>query len=211
MIRLSRNRLVMLAVILLVIALGYYGMGPGVPAMDHRASLEPLRLEQSAQRETAGPERSERSMQGDALAKLRSLLELRKGEIAFVRSSSATMRSLLENPDSPFKDAASEQGITMVGSVSREWIEGPLKERVEREGGVEGVVDSSDDSFGWQSSEFKISGEAIHLEDTVRFNIVAKQGATEVHSISKHPNGSTMLLKLAGPAPEGMVIVVGKK
>lgn len=212
MIRLSRRSLAKLALILLVLVLGRQAVVHREFAKEHPAPTDRSRFENSGQepsRESAGAESSERSAKSAASAKLRSLLELRKGELGFVRLSPATMRSLLEKPDPIFRDVASEQGISVVGSVPREWMEGSLKEMVEREGSVEGVVDSSDDSFDWRLSGFEFSGSTIHLDDAVRFNIVVKNGGSGLQTLSRQRPGSMILFKMAGPQPEGVLMVVG--
>lgn len=88
-------------------------------------------------------------------------------------------------------------------------MEGYLKEMVEREGSVEGGVDSSDDSFDWRSSRFEFSGSTIHLDDTVRLNIVIRNGGSGLDTLSRQRPGSMMLFKMAGSEPEGVLMVVG--
>lgn len=154
-----------------------------------------------------GPEERVRER---SLAKLRSLLELRKGELAFIRLSPATMRNLLESPDSPFRGAGPDQHVALVGTVPREWMEARLTEMVKTEGTVAGSVDSSDGSFEWTEAGFVVSGRTDHMGDSVRFNIQAKDGEKGLEALTRQPLGAMMLLKRAGLESGGVLMVVGE-
>ena len=143
------------------------------------------------------------------MAKLRSLLELRKGELAFIRLSPETMRDLLEDPESPLRGSTPDQNVDFVGTVSREWMEARLTEMVKTEGAVDGSVDSSDGSFEWAEGGFVVSGSTDHLEGRARFNLHAKEGGMELESLTRQPLGSMMLLKRAGLESGGVLVIVG--
>jgi hypothetical protein len=144
-----------------------------------------------------------------APAKLRSLLDLRKGELAFIRIPSAAMRGLLGQEGSPFKELEPSLDISLVGSAPREWMESRLRKMVEAEGTVDGLVDASDDSFAWDASGFEFSGSTIHFENCARFRLVVKAGEDSLEAITRQPHGAMVLFKMAGENPEGMLLVVG--
>lgn len=208
----SQSRLLLLAFILLVIGIGLYRYDRhrtrGAPSAPRSEATLKDGISGEAGRDVAKTVPNERSKER-SLAKLHSLLELRKGELAFIRLSPATMRSLPENPDSPLRGTAPDQDVAFVGTVSREWMEVQLTEMVETEGTVDGSVDPSDGSFEWAEAGFVVSGSTAHLEGSARFNIHAKEGGMELESLVRQPLGSMMLFKRAGLDSGGVLVVVG--
>lgn len=149
---------------------------------------------------------------GSAEAKLRSLLEIRKGEIAFIRVSPATMERLQNDPEAAshgYSPDDAGQGISMVGRMDRDWIAGKLASMARDEGLIEGQSDTTDGSFEWASPVWKISGETIHLPDEARLHMRMKEGETETEMIARAPYGAALLIQAAGPGTDGLLLVIG--
>ena len=95
------------------------------------------------------PEEGERkagrpSRANDSGSKLRSLFDVRKGEIAALSVPPEIMKQLQMPvpPDSP--DDANYDGPRMLGVLNRKW---PMSLLKPMEGSIKGVVDTSEDSF----------------------------------------------------------------
>ena len=150
---------------------------------------------------------------GSAEAKLRSLLEIRKGEIAFIRVSPAMMSQLRSDPEAAshgYSPDDAGQGISMIGRMDRDWIAGKLASMARDEGLIEGQSDTADDSFEWTSPVWKISGETTHFPDEARLRMRMKDGGTEMEMITRAPYGTALLIQSGGPEPDGLLLVIGR-
>lgn len=145
----------------------------------------------------------------DTRSKLRSLFDVRKGEIAALSIPPEIMKSLLSSmpPDGPDGAANVDRNAPrMVGTFNRE-SSLQLLQPVERS--IKGVVDTSEGAFEMNVGKLKVSGSAFGDEGTTRLHATVLAGTNGIECITRIPDGSCLLLSSGGENPEGVLIVAG--
>ena len=156
-------------------------------------------------------ERSPRTM--DSGSKLRSLLDVRKGEIAALSVPPEFMKSFLSTLPPDGEDGATAVDPNtprIVGVFNREMSLQLLKPV---ESSVKGVVDASEGSFEWSMGKLKVSGDAFFLgsEDATRLHVNVLKDGNGIECITRIPDGKCLLLSSGGENPEGILIVAGSR
>jgi hypothetical protein len=171
---------------------------------DHSSVGQPREATQDEGERKAGrPSRA-----NDSGSKLRSLFDVRKGEIAALSVPPEIMKQLQIPlpPDSP--DDANYDGPRMLGVLNRKL---PLSLLQPAESSIKGVVDTSEDTFELNVGTMKISGSAFGAEGGTRLHMNVLAGANSIECVTRVPEGTCVLLSSGGENPEGVLIVTGPR
>lgn len=151
----------------------------------------------------------ERRSAASAEAKLKSLLAVREGEVAFIRVPAALMPRLTGAPEGgPHEEetAPGDRVPGLMGILNREMVRLALTGRAEE---IEGGLDASGGSFEWLGPGLEISGTSSRDGDFMKVDLTATEGRGKMTMKSSVPPGSVMVLRSTGPDPEGVLIVIG--
>jgi hypothetical protein len=207
----TRRRLLLIA--LIVLLLGLIG-GAGVRAMrrdgEARATEDssPGAIGAAESREERSPRRTQGA--GAAEAKLKSLLAVREGEMAFIRVPAGLMPQLTAGRGDGAPKATLEHGDHapgMVGVLSRSKV---LERLTDAAGSIDGKVDVSGDDFEWRGERMQVRGTARRQGETLLLELSVTEGENALASSANVPPGSVVFLRSKYPDPEGMLIVIGK-
>lgn len=144
---------------------------------------------------------------------MRSLLEVRQGEVACIRIPAELMESIIgkENvlASSLTPEVAARPGIH--GRVSREWAAGKLMEGAATGTPVQGKIQTpGQEDFEWSNSRWKIEGKTYAGTHDVTLQLAMHEGGGDTIFMTTVANGDVILLCSAMPDPEGLPVVVGK-
>ena len=157
----------------------------------------------------ARPSRDSRDRK-NAEAKLRSLLEVRDGEMAFLRIPQAMMPDLAEKVQDLVSDQPAVPALSKVKDRQR-FVE-ELQTRMGPADTVEGAINAADGPFAWHNGEWQISGQALpNSEREVTLQISIRVGEGELVSTISLQRGDMIVLHLKEPQPEALLIVIGEK
>lgn len=146
---------------------------------------------------------------GAADAKLRSLLEVRPGEVAMIRLSEVQLERLLDGDElvapGAFPDEPSS-GPAVIGIFERTRILRRLEGSAD---GIEGEMDVSGEAFEWRGHAMKLSGtmELGEMNAVLELNLAEGDNALEFKG--RMVPGSVLLLRSGEAGSEGILIVVG--
>ena len=148
----------------------------------------------------------------DSGPKLRSLLNVRKGEVAALSVPPEFMKQFLASlpPDGADGAATVDPNVPrMVGTFNRESSLQLLKPV---ESSVKGVVDAAEGNFEWNLGKLKVTGDAFFLgsEGATRLHVNVLKDGNGIECITRIPDGSCLLLSSGGENPEGILIVTGR-
>lgn len=145
-----------------------------------------------------------------AEAKLRSLLEVREGEISCIRIPAHLMAGF----------TTGEKGTGLVGRATSPDLVGIISRRavldgfkgVRADGGrIEGSVDADAGEFKWTGDRLQVSGTAMNATDSIVLRIEAREGDSALECITSLPPGGIVFLRSGDPDPEGILLVVGQR
>jgi hypothetical protein len=196
--------LAVLFAVLLGIATKSMHQRPEIPDSEGGVLIGELReaRPQEDEREVRRPPRT-----GKPGSKLRSLFDVRKGEIAALSVPSGIMKQLLIPQPLEAPDRANDvvhAGPDMVGVFSRETLLSALQPA---EDSIRGVVDTSEDAFELKVSSMTISGSAFGIDRETRLQMRAASGTNSIDCLTRVSEGTCVLFSSGGENPEGVVIV----
>lgn len=210
----SRYRLLLLALVLVLIGIFLRGMANKTEEAGARASGEVEESFSSVSEEVTDPPGSQaragRSREGKALAKLRSLLKVRQGELAVIRIPARA--ALAESGDSILNRSKGEEGPTIlhVDDVAR--FSGELEARVSQNDSVEGVVKAADGSFEWRLSDLDLKGEALpNSEEETTLRLELHLAERELVTTFTGGVGSIFVIHPGGKADALLLVLGGEK
>lgn len=145
-----------------------------------------------------------------AEAKLRSLLEVREGEISCIRVPAHLMAGFTtgEKGEGLIGRATSPD---LVGVVSRAAVLEGFKGIRAGGGPIEGSVDADAAEFEWTGDRLEVSGKAMTARDSIILTIEAREGDNALECITNLPPGGIVFLRSGDPDPEGILLVVGQR
>ena len=161
---------------------------------------------QEGETETQRPDRA-----GEPGSKLRSLFDVRKGEIAALTVPPEIMKQLLIPPIPGAQDGSDDanyDGPKMVGVLNRKV---PLSLLQPVEDSVRGVVDTSEDTFDLKVGSMTISGSAFGVDEGTRLQMKVGSGANSVECLIRISEATCVLLSSGGENPAGVLIVTGPR
>lgn len=145
-----------------------------------------------------------------AEAKLRSLLEVREGEISCIRIPAHLMAGF----------TTGEKGTGLVGRATSPDLVGIISRSavldgfkgVRADGGpLEGSVDADAGEFKWTGDRLQVSGTAMNATDSIVLRIEAREGDSALECITNLPPGGIVFLRSGDPDPEGILLIVGQR
>jgi hypothetical protein len=145
-----------------------------------------------------------------AEAKLRSLLEVREGEISCIRIPAHLMAGF---PAGPLGDGlvGRPTGPDVVGIISRDAVLEGLKNLRSGSGSIEGSVDADAGEFEWSGGRLQITGTAMNATGSIVLKIEAREGGSTLECQTSLPPGGIVFLRSSHPDPEGILLVVGQR
>lgn len=145
-----------------------------------------------------------------AEAKLRSLLEVREGEISCIRIPAHLMAGFTtgEKGTGLVGRATSPD---LVGIISRSAVLDGFKGVRADGGAIEGSVDADAGEFKWTGDRLHVSGTAMNATDSIVLRIEAREGDNALECITSLPPGGIVFLRSGDPDPEGILLVVGQR
>lgn len=145
-----------------------------------------------------------------AEAKLRSLLEVREGEISCIRIPAHLMAGF---PPGPLGDGlvGRPTGPDVVGILSRDAVLEGLKNLRSGGGTIDGSVDADAGEFDWSGGRLQVTGTATTAADSVQLKIEAREGGSTLECQTRLPPGGIVFLRSSHPDPEGILLVVGQR
>lgn len=145
-----------------------------------------------------------------AEAKLRSLLEVREGEISCIRIPARLMAGF---PPGPQGDGlvGRPTGPDVVGILSRDAVLEGLKNPRTGSGSIEGSVDADAGEFVWSGGRLQITGTAMNATGSIVLKIEAREGGSTLECQTSLPPGGILFLRSGHPDPEGILLVVGQR
>ncbi|MEK7953005.1 hypothetical protein [Luteolibacter soli] len=180
-------------------------------ASDAKDDPPDVELRETASKEEGNGKTGRPSRAIDSGSKLRSLFDVRKGEIAAVSVSPEIMKQLLiqQAPDATAEaNGADQAGPKMVGILNRNYLLSLLEPA---ETSVRGAVDTSEDAFDLKVGSMTISGDSFGVPEGTRLHIRVVSGANSIECITRVSEGACVLLSSGGENPEGVVIVTGPR
>lgn len=149
-----------------------------------------------------------RSREPKASAKLRSLLNVREGELGMIRipagKAAEGLGVSLGGPGQEW-DSATILNVADIGRFSKD-----LEARVSRDDLVEGAVKAADGSFEWRSSDLEIKGEGLpNSKDEITLRLSLRIGNHEVLTTFTAKAGTMFVVYPGKGAEEAVLMVVG--
>lgn len=180
-------------------------------ASDSKDRPSDVELREAADKEEGDRKTGHPSRANNSRSKLRSLFDLRKGEVAALSIPAETMKQLLLviPPDGPEKTGdANPDTPGMAGVFGREMLL-PSLQSAERP--IRGVVNHESD-FELKAGDISLSGSGIELPDhTGRLLLRLTAGSNSIECLTRVPAGHCVLLSSGGENPEGVLIVTGPR
>jgi len=196
--------------------LALFSGGAFVPtAVRNKSALGSAWNAMSTPAETAAPRdprdrpRRIHSTSAAAEAKLRSLLEVREGEISCIHIPAHLMGGFPPGPEGDGLIGATT-GPDLVGIISRTAVLDGLKGLRSSGGAIEGSVDVDAGEFEWSGKRLQVSGTAMRASDSVMLTIEARDGESVLECLTSLPPGGIVFLRSSHPDPEGILLVVGQ-
>jgi hypothetical protein len=152
--------------------------------------------------ETARPTRAK-----EPGSKLRSLFDVRKGEISALSIPPDAMARLLTQIPQPTDDSGGAVP-QLVGVFDRELM---ITSLGSAENSIRGTVDTTEGTFEMKAGKLNVSGSAFIIEDTTRLQVMLSDGANGFECLSRVPDGRCLLFSSGGEHPEGVLIVPGPR
>lgn len=145
-----------------------------------------------------------------AEAKLRSLLEVREGEISCIRIPAHLMAGF---PSGPGGDGlvGNTSGPDLVGIISRAAVMDGLKNLRRGGGAIDGSVDADAGEFEWSGNRLQVKGTATNATGSVVLRIEAREGDSTLECHTSLPPGGIVFLRSGHPDPEGILLVAGQR
>jgi hypothetical protein len=141
--------------------------------------------------------------------KLRSMLEIREGELAVIEIPSECMKKLPMSWSLSGSESPDEPRPGLLGYLRREQLEG-LFAGGGKEDTVKGKVQVADGELKWQGSRMEVRGTILPGDSDVTFQLNMSEGDQEATvAIVTIPESSLLVLHSSPPNPEGLAIFVG--
>jgi hypothetical protein len=145
-----------------------------------------------------------------AEAKLRSLLEVREGEISCIHIPASLMAAFSPGPQGDGLVGA-PTAPDLVGIISRAAVLEGFKGLRSSGETIEGNVDADAGEFVWSGKRLQVSGTAINRTDSVRLKLEARDGETVLECLTRVPPGGIVFLRSSDPDSDGILLVVGQR
>lgn len=210
MIYLSRYRIPLLVLILVLIGICLRGVASKREVSsrsDHGRAGEAMTPVVDEVEDLADQAHAGRSREGKALAKLRSLLKVRQGELAVIRIPPGAM--IAESGDSLLGPATEAGGPTILNVDNIERFSKQLEARVNGSDSIEGVVKAADGSFEWHLSDLELKGRGLlNSEEETTLQLELRLGERELVTTFTGKTGS-MFVVHPGGKEDALLLVLG--
>ncbi|QJE97156.1 hypothetical protein [Luteolibacter luteus] len=157
---------------------------------------------------STGQDKAGRSRESKALAKLRSLLKVREGELAMIRIPARLEDARSEDSSVVPPGEVDLPTISHVANIEQFCKD--LEAGVSQEDLIEGAVKAAEGSFEWRSTDLEIKGQGLvnsNEETTLMLNL--RLGNTEMVTTFTAKVGSMFVIYPAGGVGDSVLMVVG--
>ena len=209
----SRYRLLLLALVLVLVGLCLRGVASKTevsPHSDVGREEKPMASATDQAGEPAGQARAGRSREGKALAKLRSLLKVRQGELAVIRIPLGAL--VAESGESLLGPPTGEDSPRILNVQDMEKFSKQLEARVSGDDSIDGVVKAADDSFEWRLSDLELEGRGLpNSQEETTLQLKFRLGERELVTTFTGRAGSMLVVHPGGKEDALLLVLGGEK
>ena len=214
----SRYRLLLLALVLVLVGLCLRGVASktevstrsDVGRVENPMASATDQAGESAGQTRAGQARAGRSREGKALAKLRSLLKVRQGELAVIRIPLGAL--VAESGESLLGPPTGEDSPRILNVQDMEKFSKQLEARVSGDDSIDGVVKAADDSFEWRLSDLELEGRGLpNSQEETTLQLKFRLGERELVTTFTGRAGSMLVVHPGGKEDALLLVLGGEK